>query len=114
MAAMMRTSTLIGLGFAERVDLALLEEAEQLGLEVEADVADLVEEERAAVGGADDAGERVVGAGEGALAMAEELALEHVARDGGAVEGDEGPVGAAGGAMDERARASPCRCRSRR
>ena len=37
--------------------LLLLDEAQQLGLEVEADVADLVEEERAAVGGADDARE---------------------------------------------------------
>ena len=55
---MMRTSTLIGLRLAERVDLLLLEEAEQLGLEVEADVADLVEEERAAGGGADDARRR--------------------------------------------------------
>ena len=98
---MIRTSTLVGLGFAERVNFLLLDEAEQLGLEVEADIADLVEEERAAVGGADDAGERRVGAGEGALAIAEELALEHVVRNRGAVEGDERAIGALGRAMDE-------------
>ena len=67
---------------AERMDLVGLEEAQQLRLEVEADVADFVEEERAAGGGADDAGERGVGAGERALAVAEQLALEHVARHG--------------------------------
>ena len=42
----------------------------------------------------------VVGAGEGALAVAEQLALEHVARHRGAVEGDERAVGAVGRAMD--------------
>ena len=45
-------------------------------------------------------GEGGVGAGEGALAVAEQLALEHVARDGGAVEGQERPVGAVRGAVD--------------
>ena len=77
------------------------EEAEQLGLEVEADVADLVEEEGAARGGADDAGERDLRAGERALAVAEQLALEHVARDRGAVERVERAVGAVGRAMDD-------------
>ena len=100
MAAMMRTSTLTGCGLAERVDFALLEEAQQLGLEVEPDVADLVEEEGAAVGAADDAREGRVGAGEGAAAVAEQLALEHVARHRGAVERHERPAGAVRGAMD--------------
>src|SRR5262249_24084168 len=88
------------LRLAEAVDLVGLEEAEQLRLEVGADLGDLVEEHGAAGGGADDAVERAVGAGEGALAVAEELALEHLARDRGAVEGDEGPAAAAGGAVD--------------
>ena len=43
------------LRLAEAVDLARLEEAEQFRLEVGADLGDLVEEERAAGGGADDA-----------------------------------------------------------
>ena len=42
-------------GLAERADLAGLEEAQQLGLQVEAELADLVEKERAAARGADDA-----------------------------------------------------------
>ena len=78
-----------GAGFAERADLAGLEEAEQLRLQVEAELADFVEEQRAVAGGANEAGVVAVGAGEGAAAVAEQLALEQVARDGGAVEGDE-------------------------
>ena len=49
---------------------------------------------------ADHAGEGGVGAGEGALAVAEQLALEHVARHGRAVEREQRPVGAVGGAVD--------------
>ena len=41
-------------GFADRHDLALLEEPQQLRLHVERQVADLVEEQRAAGGGADE------------------------------------------------------------
>ena len=59
--ATMRTSTFCGLRVAERLDLARLEEAQQLRLHVEAEVADLVEVERAARGGADHAG--VIGGG---------------------------------------------------
>ena len=54
-AAMTRTSTLDRLRFADRVDLARLEEAEELGLHVERRFANLVEEQGAAGGGADDA-----------------------------------------------------------
>ena len=46
---MMRTSTFTELVAADRPDLAVLEHAQQLALEAEAHVADLVEEERAAV-----------------------------------------------------------------
>ena len=42
------------LRLAEAVDFVGLEEAQQLGLELGADLGDLVEEERAAGGGADD------------------------------------------------------------
>jgi hypothetical protein len=41
-----------------------------------------------------------VGSGEGAAAVAEELAFEEVAGDRGAVEGDEGLVGAIGEVMN--------------
>ena len=86
----MRTSTVRAAGLAERGDLAGLEKAEQLRLEVEPELADFVEEEGAFPGGADEAEVVAVGAGEGAAAVAEELAFEQVAGDGGAVEGDEG------------------------
>ena len=61
-----------------------------LGCRSSAELADLVEEEGAFAGGADQAELVAVGAGEGAAAVAEQLALEQVARDGGAVERDEG------------------------
>ena len=77
-----------------------LEEAEEFGLELRADLGDLVEEERPAGGGADDPVEGLVGAGERPLAIAEQLALEHLARDRRAVEGDERLRGAARRAMD--------------
>ena len=67
-------------GVAERADFAGLEEAEELGLQVEAELADLVEEQRAAARGADHAGVVAVGAGERAAAVAEQLAFEHLAR----------------------------------
>ena len=47
---MTRTSTLLRLAPADPADLALLEHAEELGLEVERQVADLVEQQRALVG----------------------------------------------------------------
>ncbi len=76
------------------MDLVGLEEAQQLGLHVERHVGNLVEKERAAGRSSDDAGERGVGAGERATAVAEQLALDHVAGHRGAVERDDRPVGA--------------------
>ena len=69
-----------GRRLAERTDFAGLEEAEQLWLQVEAELADFVEKERAVAGAADDAGVVAVGAGERAAAVAEQLAFEQVAR----------------------------------
>ena len=57
---------------ADRVDLAVLQRAEQLDLRVGRQFADLVEEERALVRLAEFAGVLVGGAGEGALLVAEE------------------------------------------
>ena len=51
---------------------------------------------RTRAGGSDDARIVAVCAGEGAAAVAEELAFEHVSRQGGAVEGDKRLVGAVG------------------
>ena len=52
-AAMMRTSTCDQLAPADALDRALLQEAQQLRLQRQRHVADLVQEERAAVGGLD-------------------------------------------------------------
>ena len=79
------------------------EHAQQLGLQRRVHLADLVEEERAAVGGLEAADARARGAGEGALLVAEELALEQVLGDRGAVDDDEGLV-ARGAEIVDRAR----------
>ena len=85
---------------AERGDLAGFEEAQELGLQVESELADFVEEERAFAGGANETELVAVGAGEGAAPMAKEVALEQVPRDGGAVERDERLAAAVGEVVD--------------
>ena len=73
-------------------ELALLQHAQQPGLGIQRHVADLVQEQRAAGGlleAADPAGHRP---GEGALLVAEQLALDQLARDRRHVHGDEGPA----------------------
>jgi len=85
-----------GLGAADAVDEAFLDGAEELGLQPHVHLADFVEQERAARGFlelADTAGD---GAGEGALLVAEQLALEQRLGDGGAVDRDERARGALG------------------
>ncbi len=80
---------------ADAADLAALEEPEQLDLDALVQLADLVEEERAAVGDLEEALPVHVGAGEGPLAMSEQLALDEVLGQGPAVHRDEGTVGSA-------------------
>ena len=65
---------------AEPHELALLDDAQQLGLRLERDVADLVEEDRALVGELEQALLRVDRAGERALDVAEQVRLEQVRR----------------------------------
>ena len=81
---------LLGALAADRRDLVALQHAQQLGLQVERHVADLVEEERAARRLAEASRARIDGAGEGALLVAEEFALEQLARDRRRVHRDEG------------------------
>ena len=74
---------------ADALEFAGLEHAQQLRLLAERNVGDLVEEERAAVGefeATDAVGARV---GEGALDVAEELALEGALGERAGVDGDE-------------------------
>ena len=80
---------LLGLAVADAEDDALLQRAQELHLEVQRQLADLVEEERAAVGDLELARARRDGAGEGALHVAEELTLDEVLGDGAAVDDDE-------------------------
>ena len=77
-------------GRADPLDLALLQHAQQLHLGGERDVADLVEEDGAAVGGVEEALLVALRAGEGALHVAEELRLEERLGEGAAVQGHEG------------------------
>ena len=100
MAAMTRTSTLIGARAADALELALLEHAEQLGLGFGGHLADLVEEERAAVGQLEPADPPGDGAGEGALLVAEQLALDQPRGQGGAVDLDERLVRAPAAGVD--------------
>jgi len=74
---------------ADALDDAVLDDAKKLGLDVEREFRDFVEEESGVVGGFEEAGLVGVGAGEGALGVAEEIGLGEGFRDGGAVDGDE-------------------------
>ena len=92
-AAMMRTSTLTGSLEPTRSKVISCKHAQQLGLHLQADVADLVEEQRAAVGRLEAADLVADGAGERALDVAEQLAFQQSRRQGGAVDLDEGLAG---------------------
>ena len=67
---------MIGLGAPQPLELALLQHAQQLHLRRQVDVADLVEKQRAALGELEPAFLALLGAGEGALLVAEELRFD--------------------------------------
>src|SRR6516165_10840387 len=73
----------------DALERLLLEHAQHLGLGGQRHVADLVEEEGAAVALLELTDAAAVGAGEGALLVAEQLALQEALRDGRAVEGQK-------------------------
>ena len=89
------------LGAADPLDLALLNGAQQLGLEVEPQIADLVEEQRAVRGQLELAQLLAMRAGERAALVAEERALRELARNRGEVDRDERRVGVARLPMDQ-------------
>ncbi len=74
---------------ADARELAFLQHAQQLGLQLDRQIADFVEEERAAAGLLDLARAPLGRAGEGPALVAEEFAFEQSVRDGRAVHGDE-------------------------
>ena len=80
-------------GLSQPADLASLDGAQQLGLHLERQLADLVEEDRSAVGRLEGARAVLIGAGEGAARVAEELALDEARRDRTAVDQHEGLAG---------------------
>ena len=79
-----------GLAAADPHELLLLQDPQDLGLRPQGHVADLVQEERAAIALLELADPPAVGPGEGAPLVAEQLALEEVLRDRGAVQRQEG------------------------
>src|SRR5688500_14223359 len=87
-----------------RADLAhalLLDRAQQLDLHGKGQLGHLVEEQRAAVGGLVEAVAVLAGAGEGALLVAEELALHQVLGNGAAVHRHERLVAARAVLVDQ-------------
>ena len=81
-----------GLAAADAGELAVLQYAQQPGLCLRRHVADLVEEQRATTRLLEAAEATVHGAGEGAALVAEQLALDQLARDRRHVDGNEGAV----------------------
>ena len=77
------------LAAADPLDHPLLQEAQQFHLQRQRDVADLVEEQGAAMGHLDLALGGLDRPGEGALFIAEQLRLEQILRNGRAVDRDE-------------------------
>ena len=114
-AAMMRTSTRRSRVPPTRRTDRLSSARSSLRLQLERQLANLVEEQRAAVGALERAAVLGVRAGEGAALVTEQLALDRGWR-GTAPQSNttNGPPRARAGARGSRARARPCRCRSRR
>src|SRR6185503_12918565 len=75
---------------ADPVEFALLEKPQQLGLQLLGNIADFVEEDRAAAGQLDLALFLLIGAREGAFFVPEKFALEKLLGSADAVDGDEG------------------------
>ena len=77
---------------AQGPELLVLEEAEEGHLPLRGEGVHLVQEEGATFGEGDQARLILLGVGKGALAVAEQLALDEGVRDGPAVDGDERPI----------------------
>ena len=88
-------------GPAEPLELALLQDAQELRLRRQAHLADLVEEQHAAGRQLDLARLGLLRARERAALVAEQLRLEQLLRQGGAIQGDERSGSCARHAMDE-------------
>ena len=85
---------------ADALESSVLQHAQHFGLGQRRHVADFVEEEGAAVALLELADPLAVGAGEGALLVAEQLAFQQGLGNGGAVDGQERPGGPAAVLVD--------------
>ena len=102
MAATRRISTAWALAPADLVEFPVLDHPQQLGLEVQRELGDLVEEDRPAVGHLEQAGFPLgVGAGKGAGLVTEEFGLDQRLGDGGTVDLHQRLCLALAGAMDQ-------------
>ena len=99
---------------SEALDFPFLQHAQHLGLRLRAHVADFVEEDRAVVGLLELADLLLGRAGERSLLVAEQLRLDQLLGNRGAVDLHEPLAAAQAVAVDRRARPAPCRRRSRR
>ena len=102
------------LGAAQPLELALLQHAQQLDLRREVQLADLVQEQRAAVGQLEAPLLGGVGAGERPLLVAEQLRLDQVVRQRRAADLDERLLARAASCSEWRGRSAPCRSPTRR
>ena len=102
------------LGRADALEFAGLERAQQLRLQPLRNVGDFVQEERAAVGHFEAAHAVHLGVGEGALHVAEKLALEDALGQSAGIDRDQRAAWRAAKPNAGSAPPAPCRCRSRR
>ena len=89
-------------GAAETPDLVVLDDLQELRLERAREQADLVQEDRAAARGLEQAGLGLTRAGEGAALPTEQLGLEQRLGNRRTVDVDERPAGTDTGAVDRR------------
>ena len=101
-----------GAGAAQPLELLLLQHTQELRLQLERDVADFVEEQRAAVRQLEPADLLRDGARERAFLVSEELALEQPRWNRGAVELDERSRSAAAQVVNRSRDRALCPCRS--
>ena len=99
---------------ADAIELSVGEYAQQARLRIGRHVADLVEEQRAAVGLFESSDALLCSAGERAFLVAEQFRFDEVLRNGGHVQCDERRARRADCADAARARRVPCRCPIRR
>src|SRR5438094_9249891 len=76
---------------SQAFELPFLEHAQQLGLKLELDVADLIQKYRSAIGQLKAADALRDSAGKSAFLVSEELAFQQACRNGGTVELNKGP-----------------------